>query len=704
MSADEKERGSASGPEQSDEECALVKKTMDTFYRLKNYRKRYDRRWMDYYRLMRGNQWDYRRPKWKNSEVVNLIWQTIQSQIPLQTDVRPRFSFLAKEPSDVQFAQILDSIAESDFENQNWLKVVFEILWDSWIYGTSYSSTHYDQEADYGLGAATWQSEDPFACYPHPDANDINDQESECFFYASPIATDKLKRAFPDRAEYIKPDIFDRIKKERTELKTFTMSYFSSDKQLAEGHFGSSDSGQDDVERTMVIEAYYKPIDVEEEVEEEEKEGEEKETEGTEEEKPKKYVYKKKYPNGRHIVIANNMILHDGPLPYDDNLFPFAKLNNYILPREFFGVSEIEALESPQIVFNKLLSFSLDSLALTGNPIWIIDSNSEVDTDNLANIPGAVVEKNPGSEVRRESGVSLNPSFFSMLDRLVGWFNTVAGQSEFSQGDAPGGVTAASAIEQLIRASRQRVRQKQRNLDLFMKEAGRLYMNRVFQYYTVPKIFRITNSDGSQMFRKFRMEKDEQGNRVAVYSDYQETPRGMIEGKEDKLILKGNLDIRVTTGSELPFDVADNERKALALFDRGIIDAEEVLTRIEYPNKEKVLQRMSQMMQQAQAQAGAQQQGVIMAMQEEMAQQGAPAEQGGGGQDTAQVMNDVANGLAVVTDAIMQSQAPDEVKSRMQGVMQEYVAILQELMGGGAGPQGAEPVEQVGQPMSPAGV
>jgi hypothetical protein len=581
-------------PDQSAEEKALVKHTLDKFYKLKAYRKRYDCRWMDYYRLMRGQQWDHRRPRWKNSEVVNMIWQTIQSQIPLQTDVRPRFAFLAKEPSDLRFAEILDSIAESDFENHNWLKVVYEMLYDGWIYGTSYTSVHYDQEADYGMGAASWRSEDPLHLYPHPDANDINDEESDCLFYVKAIDTEKVKRAFPDRAEYIRSDIYDKIKKEKTELKTFTMSYFSSDKDLAEGHYGSHDTGTDDVPRTLVIEAFYKPVDVEEK---EEKEGDEGES--------VKYTYRKKYPNGRHIVIANNMILHDGDLPYEDNLFPFAKYNNYILPREFFGVSEIESLESPQIVFNKLLSFSLDSMALTGNPIWIIDSNSEVDTDNLANVPGAVVEKNPGSEVRRESGVAINPSFFGMLDRMVNWFNDVAGQSEFSQGDAPGGVTAASAIEQLIRASRQRVRQKQRNLDVAMKEAGKLYMNRVFQFYSVPKIFRITNSDGSQMFRRFRVEQ-EGDQRVAYYNDMQETPRGLVEGKEEKLILKGNLDVRVTTGSELPFDVADNERKALALFDRGIIDAEEVLNRIQYPNKEKVLERMAQMMQQqAAAQAPA---------------------------------------------------------------------------------------------------
>lgn len=596
--ADDMREKSGQMPEQSDEELALVKKTMNTFYKFKNYRKRYDNRWMDYYRLMRGKQWDYRRPKWKNSEVFNLIWQTIQSQIPLQTDVRPRFSFLPKEPSDREFAEILDSIADSDFEQNNWLRTVFEVLYDGWVYGTSFSSMNYSQDENYGMGAAIYVSEDPFHCYPHPDANEINDGESDEFFYARPVETCKVKRAFPERAQYIHADIFDRIKKDKTELGIFHMTYFNSDRQLSEGHWGKHDSGTDDIPRTFVVEAFLKPTEVEE-IEDEEK----IEDENGEEQTVKKFTVKSKYPNGRHIVIANKMILHEGPLPHEDNLIPFSKFNNYILPREFFGVSEIEQLESPQIVFNKILSFMLDGFALTGNPIWIIDSNSEVDPDNLRNMPGGVVEKNPGSEVRRESGVSINPTFFSLFDRVTDLFNTVAGQSEFSQGDAPGGVTAASAIEQLIRASRTRIRQKQRNLDSYMRDAGNQYMNRVFEYYTVPKIFRITNKDGSELFRKFRVERDEQGNKVAVVSDFEERQGGLVEGSERRLILKGNLDVRVTTGSELPFDVADNERKALALFDRGVIDAEEVLTRIEYPNKEKVLDRLAQAQQQAAQQA-----------------------------------------------------------------------------------------------------
>lgn len=588
----------------SDEEKAEVARVMRLFHVFKRYRKRYDKNWLDYYRQVRGVQWDSRRPNWKNSELVNFIWQTIQSQIPLQTDVRPRFSFLPQNPSDAEFAEILDQVAESDFDRYNWLLTVFEVLWDGWTYGIGYSSMGYDQSQQYNTGAAVFKSEDPFHCYPHPDANTINDTESDAFFFAKPESTAKLKEEFPERAQFIKPDITDRMKKDRTELKSFQLTYFNSDRQLAEGNYGESENTLDDIPRTMVFRGYFKPRDtVEEKIEEfDDETGEASE----------KYSIQKKYPKGRYVVIANNMLLHDGPLPYGDGLFPYAKYNNYVLPREFFGVSEVEPLSSSQSIFNKILSFSLDALALTGNPIWIVDNNADVDTDNLQNIPGSVVEKTAGSEVRREQGVGVNPSAFSMLNSLEGWFNTVAGNSEFSSGEAPGGVTAARAIEQLIRASRTRIRQKMRNLDGFMKEAGRQYMNRVLELYSVPKIFRITEKDGSQAFRKFRIDKEqaEDGSirRVAVFSDFDEDETGrMKELPERRLVIQGDFDVKVATGSELPFDVAEDEQKAFALFDRGIIDEEEVLDRIQYPNKERVLERLRQR-QEAAAEAQAQQQ------------------------------------------------------------------------------------------------
>jgi hypothetical protein len=67
---------------------------------------------------------------------------------------------------------------------------------------------------------------------------------------------------------------------------------------------------------------------------------------------------------------------------------------------------------------------------------------------------------------------------------------------------------------------------------------------------------------------------------------------------------RGKLDVRVTTGSSLPFARAEKEQKLLSLFDRGIIDAEEVMKGMDFPNWEAILNRV----QEKQAQAAAAQQ------------------------------------------------------------------------------------------------
>lgn len=598
-------------PHTTSEQQELVRWVMKKFRQFKKVRNRYDRQWLDYYKLFRGSQWASNRPRWKNSEIINLIFPTIQSQIPLQTDSRPKFSFMPTDPTDLPFANIMDKVGESDWEKYNWLQTAMCVILDGYIYGTGMSQMGYEQDLEYGIGAAVYKDVDIFYCYPDPECQDVNDQDSEGFFYVKPEPTERLKRKYPKYADFLKSDVKDWVRINKTELRMTDTGYFNTDREMPESTYGGVDDDTT-IPRTLVLHYYCKPQDVEESVEQDEQ-------------GKKTYTAKKKYPKGRYICIANGIPLEDGPLPFEDSLIPFSKYNNYLLPREYWGISEIEQLESPQRVFNKILCFMLDSMVYCGNPMWIVDSSSDVDPETLSNIPGGIIEKTPGSEVRREPGVAVNPIFLQTLDRLIQWFNDTAGNSEFSKGNAPGGVTAASAIEQLISASRTRIRQKMRQFDLYMRTVGRQYANRVFQFYKAPRIYRLTNDQGANEFFKFNTaeEMDETGAPVkaAYVQQYNQNDLGeMMPGDVNRLILKGDLDIRVTTGSDLPFEAADKERKALALFDRQIIDAEEVLDQLNYPNKDKILQRI--MMAQQQAQAAAMSQAATQQAQPPQAQQG----------------------------------------------------------------------------------
>lgn len=588
--------------DQSPEDRQIVAKVLKEFEKLKKHRSKYDYNWLHYYKMWRGDQWDgIKMPKHRQRECINMIWQTIQANMPLQTDARPRIQFVAEEPSDIEFANVLNEVMEADWERGNWLVPLSEIILDGYIYGTGYGSLIYDAEADFGMGSAQFESEDPFYLYPDNEAREINDNRSKIFIKAEPVDTDSLKREFPEFEDKIKSDIDSDIQSSKTSLNDYTARTSNSDRDMPDVSFLTGK--QKTTPRTMLITAWMKPDETEEvETEETDKNGE----------ISTKVIIKKVYPFGRVIKIANGLKIFEGTLT-ESGRFPFMKYVNYMLPREFFGVSEVEQLESPQRVFNKILNAAIEIMNLMGNPIWVISTDSGIDPNKLINRTGLVVEKEPGSEARREHGVELNATIFPLLDRLESWFDKIGGNQEVSRGQAPASITASSAIEQLMDAARTRIKQKQRNLDAMVRDMGRQYVDIVLENYTKSRVFRVTNDQTGTKYFKFRVDKvlvDGKTQLVGKIRNYVQTDGESIamSDQEQEFFISGRFDVKVNTGTSLPFAVADKETKSFSLFDRGIIDEEEVLNNIEYPNKEQVIQKLMERkaaMQQQKLESGA---------------------------------------------------------------------------------------------------
>lgn len=587
--------------DQSPEDRQCVAKVLKEFEKLKKHRSKYDYNWLHYYKMWRGDQWDgIKMPKHRQRECINMIWQTVQANMPLQTDARPRIQFVAEEPSDIEFANVLNEVMEADWERGNWLVPLSEIILDGYIYGTGYGSLVYDSEADFGMGSAQFESEDPFYLYPDNEAREINDHRSKIFIKAEPVDTDSLKREFPEFEDKIKSDIDSDIQSSKTSLNDYTARTSNSDRDMPDVSFLTGK--QKTTPRTMLITAWMKPDETEEVESEEADENGEIST---------KIIIKKVYPFGRVIKIANGLKIFEGTLT-ESGRFPFMKYVNYMLPREFFGVSEVEQLESPQRVFNKILNAAIEIMNLMGNPIWVISTDSGIDPNKLINRTGLVVEKEPGSEVRREHGVELNSTIFPLLDRLESWFDKIGGNQEVSRGQAPASITASSAIEQLMDAARTRIKQKQRNLDAMVRDLGRQYVDIVLENYTQSRVFRVTNDQTGTKYFKFRVDKvlvDGKTQLVGKIRNYIQDGESIAMSDEEKeFFISGRFDVKVNTGTSLPFAVADKENKSFALFDRGIIDEEEVLNNIEYPNKEQVIQKLMERkaaMQQQKAAEGA---------------------------------------------------------------------------------------------------
>lgn len=581
--------------EPTEDERKAIKLVDKLYAKAKQARKEVDENWIENYHLFRGKQWKDQRPSYRHSEVINLIFRAIQSEVPIVMDTRPKIQFVPQDPSDLELSNILNDVLESDWENGNWLFKLTEICYDSRFYGTGIGSLKYDPEARQGAGAITFDSEDTFCAFPDKYARNVNDR-ANYFVWAEPKAIDELKRAYPDNAKFLKADLLELAQYDRKNFDEQVQIRRAGDSRVFSE--GTSKYNLESKDEALKIELYIHDLDY---VEEECKTKDE-----TTGEESVSYVQKLKYPNGRKVVTVSGVLCEDGPIEYDDNRFPYLRLINYIDPRSFWGISEVEQLKSPQKMFNKLISFSLDVLTLMGNPIWIVDSSSGIDTDGLVNRPGLVVEKEPGSEVRREEGVQLQPYVLNMIDSIKMWFDDVSGSNDVSRGQRPEGVTAAAAITALQDAQQTRIRQKSRNLDAFLVDMGKMYASRVFQFYDAPRIFRVTGQDNALKYFKFHVEK------VEAVDEMTGQPTGEIqkiarirtinfdangtafESEEKQFQVKGEFDVRVVSGSGLPFEKSRIEQQSLNLFDRGIIDAEEVLRNIKYPNVEAVMNRMAE--------------------------------------------------------------------------------------------------------------
>jgi hypothetical protein len=557
----------------------LVKKL---FRKSKGARKDYDCNWLKYYQFYRGKQWDTARPSYRHSDVVNLVFQNIQSMLPLLTDAKPRFEFMPQEPQDRPVAEVLNEVARADWDKYNWSEEQYEVLMNGHIYGTGLSEMFFDPDKLHGLGAICYESKETMYFYPDPEAHNV-DKHCEYVIYIEPRDIDKLKAENPKFAKFLKADFHDVLDGEKNDLGSDIRikTPVDDNNTLVDG---GSNQELDRKNAALVITAHILDNAVFEE-------------ERTNEDGTKEFVTKKKYPKGRKIILASGVVLEDGESDMDHGEIPYQKWVNYHLPDEFWGMGEVEQLIGPQKTFNKLVSFTMDTLTLMGAPIWVVDSTSGVDTDNLINRPGLVVEKEPGTEVRRESGVQLQSWVMQMIDRYKEYFDQVAGSQDVTRGVAAGGVTAASAIEELQNAAQTRVRQKSRNLDMYLQKVGQHYKSLVFQHYTHPRIFRLTSAEGIDGWFKMHMEKDEEGKRSMMVQrfDNNGTVRLDPNGNEvSKYQIYADIDVRVATGTSLAFNRSRRKSELFELFDRGLIDPEEVLKGLDFPNHEAVLQRVQE--------------------------------------------------------------------------------------------------------------
>jgi hypothetical protein len=580
---------SAMNTGQGEEEQREVRLVLSLIEEGKAYRKEFDEDWdkrRDYYH---GKQWDAGK-KARSKPVMNIIRQMIRATIPILTDQRPGFNPMAREPSDFQFAQCMATLIDNWWDNSTVDHTLIEPIFDSMLYDCGILKTTWNPDLEDSIGDVQVERIDPRDIFVPRGCQDFT-KNCGWVVQKSRKTVGELRRLFPDMAHLIKADGSSSTGGgEKKTSESMDLKLVSPTDQYSPPGMQQVGEAADVRRMVDVAECWIDDETVIEEI---------KENEGGATEK----IVRKKYPRGKVITILPNqsLLLQSVEHPYKHGKKPFVRIIDMILPGEFYGEGEAKSLMHTQKIINKTLAHIFDVMQLMANPVWIVEKDAGVDANTITNQISAVLPVNAGkiNGVRRDFPPALQSGLVEIYEMLIRQSEQTSGISEISQGRKPAGITAASAIENLQEAAQTRIRDKERNLQASLQQLATQVMGLMMQFYREPRVARITGKtsvwpeyfeffieepeDGKYVFNSKKSVYDEAQGRYVTDPNYTTTAP-----------TKGLVDIKVMSGTAMPWAKTTRANIAFRLLDAGAIDNKELLDTLEWPNAEQVNQRIEE--------------------------------------------------------------------------------------------------------------
>ncbi len=501
--------------------------------------------WDECFRAYDGTLFKGQNPDYAPNEVSNHVFSTIETVKPIILAQNPKIIALPKEQEHFEKAEAVQEALDYEWRRTKMFSMLHECLTLGLITGTFIIALLWDADED-RIGQIKPRIISPFNFFVDPMASSLDD--AEYAGYASYVSLGEVLKFAPDKAE---------------ELKAAVQS--PSDEWLT---YGKDTNNLGERKSLLYIELYLRDYStVMEEVENED---------GTITQK-----YRLKYPNGRRIIIAGDVLLEDGENPYDDNgKFPFVIWRCYKNANKFWGMGEVEQIISPQKYANEVVNIILQNAQLMSNQVWILDKNSGVARNSLTNRAGLVVRKNPGTEVRRDAPPPL-PAYLQEIARLLREdIEHISGVYDVTRGERPTGITAAAAIQALNEQAQGRIKLKVQALEETLSDLGAMWIRRIKQFWDVERTI------------------------VVMGKDYQPVYKPM-----SKDMIDGDWDIIFSAGSTMSVNKAARLEQLIRLSQTiaedglPVVDRQTLLENSEIPDVKSIIERFEAIKsQQAQAQ------------------------------------------------------------------------------------------------------
>lgn len=330
--------------------------------------------WDTAIKTIRGNVWPDRRPKYKISAVMNFLNQIVERKAALLTDSRPTITVTSRKSKDDPLCELLQKTIEGILDEKNFEQKITEFVMLEEYFGFALFNTCWDKNLDYGKGDIDLVVIDPRCFIFDPlVTRSWNLQYGEYCCLETVRPTELLCEMYHEKSDLIKADISTGTTKPDSLVYKL--------RQLFGFDQSSPDKKTSVIPRSIVRDWWVR------------------------DRTSRLTGGKLAFPGWRHIIIAGGVPVEDGVNPYLDGGLPFDAMEWGFNVDSAYGANEIDQLENPQVMFNKLLAGILENAILMGNGIWKGDRDalSEDQWKKLSNEPGSHVRVRPGKQLSRET-------------------------------------------------------------------------------------------------------------------------------------------------------------------------------------------------------------------------------------------------------------------------------------------------------------
>lgn len=250
-----------------------------------------------------------------------------------------------------------------------------------------------------------------------------------------------------------------------------------------------------------------------------------------------------KHPRGRLVILASDILLHDGELPVGD--FPFVKFDDIVVDGKFYSEAIVTHLRPIQDQYNRVITKRAEWTNRLAAGKILAAKGAGIQQEALTDQSGEVVYYNhvANTSPPTQMNVPVMPQYvYTEEDRLNNMFYDIAGEGEISRGQLPAAGVPAIGMQLLLEQDETRIGIITEQWEHAFAKLMQIVLQYEEKFVTNERLLKVADPNGQYVVKKY-------------------------SGSD----LKSAHDVIVVRGSLAPASKAVNRQDIINLYSNGLL-------------------------------------------------------------------------------------------------------------------------------------